>query len=242
MSSLADQAVAFAQELQDTLGRVLPIPGRLMAVHLEDTGRFQVTPEGEEAAERRIDLRVAGTVVGRLGFTFDLDLDRTAKWLKVVESKIHIRSAVNNAPLVRLEYDHDLEQARIAHWRFHAESGVFTHWLSQAHAAGRRVPKPFDLSKLHLPVGGERYRPCIEDVLQFLIHDCGIDRLDQTWREALADGRQNWRRRQFASTFAIPPAKRCGCFVTSLATKLWHRTTRYQTDRMFFVAGNRLDA
>jgi hypothetical protein len=75
--------------------------------------------------------------VGRLGFTFDLDLDRTGRWLKVVESQIHVRSAVNNSPLIRLEYDPDLQRAPIAHWRFHADSGLFTHWLTHAHLSGR---------------------------------------------------------------------------------------------------------
>jgi hypothetical protein len=40
-----------------------------------------------------------------------------------------------------------------------------------------RVAKPHDFSCLHFPLGGERFRPCMEDVIQFLVHDCGVDAL-----------------------------------------------------------------
>lgn len=37
-----------------------------------------------------------------------------------------------------------------------------------------------DLHKLHFPVGGRRYRPCLEDVIEFMIN------------EGFADGRLGW--------------------------------------------------
>ena len=57
---------------------------------------------------------------------------------------------------------------------------------------------PHDLSSLHLPVGGERFRPCLEDLLQFVVDECGVDH-HQGWRTHLEEGRLLWRRRQLAS-------------------------------------------
>lgn len=38
-------------------------------------------------------------------------------------------------------------------------------------------------------------RPCLEDFLQFAVQECGID-AKSDWREALAGGRELWRRLQ----------------------------------------------
>jgi hypothetical protein len=54
---------------------------------------------------------------------------------------------------------------------------------------------PHDISALHIPVGGSRFRPCLEDVIQFLIEECLFDSLPR-WREAVEEGRASWRRIQ----------------------------------------------
>ena len=59
--------------------------------------------------------------------------------------------------------------------------------------------RPNDLSSLHFPVGGERFRPCFEDFLHFLVEECGVDRVDG-WVDVIREGREQWRRRQLRST------------------------------------------
>jgi hypothetical protein len=77
----------------------------------------------------------------------------------------------------------------IAHWQVHAERGALSHLLSRAYEHDpRSVPRPHDLSSLHIPVGGERFRPCLEDVLQFLITNCGIDSVPG-WDAPVLSGR-----------------------------------------------------
>jgi hypothetical protein len=44
-------------------------------------------------------------------------------------------------------------------------------------------------------VGGSRLRPCVEDLLQFLIDECRFDALDG-WKERVDSGRENWTRTQ----------------------------------------------
>lgn len=60
------------------------------------------------------------------------------------------------------------------------------------------------LSALHLPVGGARLRPCLEDFVQFAIDECGIDATDG-YMAFLEGGRERWRRRQIATAVRDVP-------------------------------------
>jgi hypothetical protein len=51
------------------------------------------------------------------------------------------------------------------------------------------------MQDVHFPVGGPRFRPCLEDVLEMLIDEFGIDNAKES-SNALARGRQKWRRIQ----------------------------------------------
>ena len=71
-----------------------------------------------------------------------------------------------------------------------------SHLLARAHAVRpQTVKKPHDISSLHLSNGGERFRPCVEDLIQFAIVECGVDFV-AGWSSAIAEGREKWRRRQ----------------------------------------------
>jgi hypothetical protein len=48
------------------------------------------------------------------------------------------------------------------------------------------------LASLHLPVGGVRFRPSLEDVLEFAIRELGVEALSG-WEDAIAEGQQRWR-------------------------------------------------
>ena len=109
-------------------------------------------------------------------------------------------STLDRQPLLRLEYRADMHSAPVAHWQVHAERGAFSHLLTHAHAhRPKTVGKPHDISSLHLPVGGERFRPSLEDVLQFLVSDCGVD-YRPGWEDAVNQGRRNWRLLQLRAT------------------------------------------
>jgi hypothetical protein len=54
------------------------------------------------------------------------------------------------------------------------------------------------MSALHIPVGGSRFRPCLEDLVQFLIQECRFDSREN-WRKYVEAGRERWRRRQLAA-------------------------------------------
>ena len=52
------------------------------------------------------------------------------------------------------------------------------------------------LAELHVPLGGPRFRPCLEDVVELLIVEFGVDSGDD-WRIAIQEGRRAWREKQF---------------------------------------------
>lgn len=70
-------------------------------------------------------------------------------------------------------------------------------------AQGMAVPR---MSDLHFPVGGSRFRPCLEDILDMLVRELGVDH-QPGWRDALADGRERWRRMQTAAVVRDAPGE-----------------------------------
>lgn len=167
-----------------------------------------VTPQGNPAKKAVIEsfdsmgnvgaipLYVRGQQVGGLTLSIHTTLDKTDQYLKVSRSDYALRSIIEKEPLARLEFNVKSHTAPIAHWQFHGERGVFSHWLSHAHSHNKYVTeKPHSLSTLHFPVGGERFRPGIEDFLEFIVRECGVDRQPK-WESAINEGREIWRRFQ----------------------------------------------
>lgn len=192
---LEQASAQFASEVQATLDGVLPGSRTMVSRGLEGQPRFVVSPSERNG----IPLLVGGTELATLQVSIYLSLDRSDVHLKTVRSDIVIKSVLDRTPLLRQDYRADMTRAPSAHWQITAERGSFSHLLTRANATDRtRVEKPHDLSSLHIPVGGERFRPCLEDVLQFLVQECGVDRLDG-WSDVVQSGRRRWRHRQVAA-------------------------------------------
>jgi len=206
--SLEQKSAAFAAELQTTLNSVLPGERTIVATRASDSDhRFIVQPDGVQGSDRRIPLLVDGEHLASLAVSMYLDMDRTGRHLKTVKSDVIVHSKLDKKPLLRYEYLATMTSSPIAHWHVHAERGALSHLLARAHEHHpKRVSAPHDMSSLHLPVGGERYRPCIEDVLRFLVVDCGID-AHADWEQAVCEGRERWRLRQLASAIRDVPAE-----------------------------------
>ncbi len=185
--------------MQTTISGVLP--GEFQIVSISHGGRYVVRPDGETAKEQHIPLFVGGDLLATLGVQVYLGLDSSGNYLKAWKSKIAVHSTLDRTPLVRQEFDATMsESAPLAHWHVHADRGALSHLLGRAHAVRSDVVKrPHDMSSLHFPVGGERFGPCVEDVLEFLVREFGVDH-NQGWETAVQSGREEWRRKQFRST------------------------------------------
>lgn len=192
-------AAGFAQEVQETLESVLP--GQFRIVSIAHDGRYVVRPDGDSAGKQHIPLMVDGETLATLAVQIYLGEDSSGNYLKAWRSKVAVHSTLDRTPLMRQEFDAEVSEAvPMSHWHVHAERGALSHLLGRAHAVRpEAVRKPHDMSSLHFPVGGERFRPCLEDVLEFLVRECGIDH-QPDWRAAVAAGRDKWRRMQFRSS------------------------------------------
>jgi hypothetical protein len=60
------------------------------------------------------------------------------------------------------------------------------------------------MADLHFPVGGHRFRPCLEDVLGMLVTELRVDHPAGAI-ESLPEGREVWRRSQLCTVVRDAP-------------------------------------
>lgn len=128
-------------------------------------------------------------------------LDSTETYLAVEQSVFKVTAKIDRTPIVRYDYDRDARSKPCSHIQIHAHRGAVSHVLSQT-----GHPKPHALESLHLPTGGARFRPCLEDFVEFLISDCRFD-AKRTWRQAVHEGRERWRRLQVRAVVRDVPTE-----------------------------------
>lgn len=198
--NLAQAASGFASEIQELLDAVLPGERQIRAVQsVQFSDRYVVRPEGPDLDAAAIPLFVAGEPLARLRLSFQCCADHQGAYLAVERSEFILVAQADREPLVRLEFRRDAYRAPAAHWQVHAERGAFSALLARA-----KVKAPHDLASLHLPVGGPRMRPGLEDFLEFLVRECSFDHCGG-WQQAVEASRQNWRRRQVATLVRDAP-------------------------------------
>lgn len=64
--------------------------------------------------------------------------------------------------------------------------------------------EPRGLHMLHFPLGGARFRPCLEDLLEFVIREFGIDTVPG-WEDVISVGRISWRHIQLVAAVRDDP-------------------------------------
>jgi hypothetical protein len=208
---LTKQATEFAESLTRTVRDVLgPHEPAFEAVY--ETGKAgsvrlvvrPQTPEGGPAPS--IPVRIKDHIRLELKVQIWCSWDRDREFLAVDESKVAVRMVGKAEPLYRWEYIRAPESnVPSAHFHAHAHRDEAVYLLmcgegnrraderaAQIDASKPRIPQ---VSDLHLPLGGPRFRPCLEDVLQFLIEEFCIDCQDN-WKQAIEEGRRTWRRLQ----------------------------------------------
>ncbi|MER6664313.1 hypothetical protein ABT256_07175 [Amycolatopsis japonica] len=162
--------------------------------------------EVETLAERvvtdlKVTLKIKGRALAQLHVFQRFRLDSTETFLAVEQSIFKLTAIIDRTPIVRYEYDRDARAKPSSHIHFHAHRGAISHLLSQA---GHK--SPHELASLHLPTGGARFRPCLEDFLEFLISDCRLG-AKQGWEQEVKAGRERWRRLQVRSIVRDVPSE-----------------------------------
>jgi len=197
--SLADITERFAEDLRSTLRGVVP----------GGSGTFQVrttaTPLTHQMVRQQpadgIPLAVDGVVVLRLRASFDCGWDHTGRFLAVRRSTMAVTVEGTEEPLFRYDYDAGSDdKVPAAHLNVHGHRDelVFAMMAAGHRLRGRartaavrrgQVPR---VSTLHFPLGGHRFRPSFEDVLEMLVREFGLD-TRPGWRAAVCAGRARWR-------------------------------------------------
>jgi hypothetical protein len=212
--SLAEQAEDFANDLTATVRAVVgPECPAFYSVALKQAEAFRVR---QEPADGIILCDKNGPIL-RLSVDYKCVLDGHGKWMAISESLIHVFVEPDGRePLFRYEFDrNNTGKVPSAHIQFHGkhpeleaamrECGESTD-RAKARKRGRRAVYLHDL---HFPVGGPRFRPALEDVLEMLIEEFGVKPVGSVAaaRRALADGREDWRRKQVATVVRDAPSK-----------------------------------
>lgn len=194
MPSLLDSANEFADNLEALLNTTVAV-GAFIDRRLVESSRGApyaiLQPRGNGGAvplTTDADRRPPGLYL-RLKFT--VDMDEFDEYLRVITSIFGLCiNADTGRCAVRLEYDRNKTSRPAAHAQVDADSQC----LQEAYRLAGREPR--DISKLHIPVGHRRFRPSVEDFIEFLYQEKFISHLQPRWKKSLDASRSGWERRQ----------------------------------------------
>lgn len=128
---------------------------------------------------------------------YELTSDSSGNFLAVKSSKFELQVATS--PGIRFEFERGYTSAPCAHIHYSGVAGLLSPALMQNFQDKSGNPrKKGRLDELHLPVGGKRFRPSLEDFLYFVIAECGF-RGKPGWETALLRRRRNWLYKQTAA-------------------------------------------
>ncbi|WP_239655046.1 hypothetical protein [Mycobacterium riyadhense] len=144
--------------------------------------------------------------LAELSANYKLCVDSYGTHIAVEHSSFVLKAKVDRAPIIRWDYDRDARSKPRSHVQLTAHRGALSHILSRLDHK-----TPHSIESLHIPMGGERFRPCLEDIIEFLICDCGFEG-SEGWEESIREGRARWRRIQTRAVVRDSP----GCAVAEL--------------------------
>ena len=130
-----------------------------------------------------------------------LELDDSETFLTTSKSTYTLQEDDDTSSI--LTYDFVREPPNpfpAAHIHVHGESDVLVRMLR---ASGRDKSKTADL---HLPVGGRRFRPCLEDIIEFCILERLVTPRDG-WPQALDKSRGEYLDQQLRAAVHRNPAR-----------------------------------
>ncbi len=185
------------------------------AAHLQRIGelidagfslRKQTGTRGDLPRKRLLgDIRVAPLLIVR--FDYEVFLNSKTGLLAVNESTFSvIHGRIGKEPLVRWDYIRSpRSNIPCAHVQVHSHRDEWTHALLLGGRHSRRSRRRLKnalrtprIADVHFPVGGRRFRPCLEEVLLFVIDEFGVACTPEA-REALQRGIREWEEIQVRS-------------------------------------------
>lgn len=168
----------------DTLGRA--VVGNRVS-RREPLGK--AIPLTLSKARARLGLRLLHT----------LAFDEAGEFLATSKSSYKLVDAGSGDPILTYDYTREPpNEYPEAHCHVHGRVDVVQRMLERCDRAG---DKPDDL---HVPVGGRRFRPCLEDLIEF----CALERLVEArpnWRTVLENSRETFHAQQLRAAVRRNP-------------------------------------
>lgn len=182
-SELERQASEFAEQVKKLLDTCLP----------GETSFGQTTFEphaGTVSFETFKELTINGHQRASISAAYRMCANSTGEHLAVDSSafKIEYRSTKRPVPIVRFEYDRHARNKPASHFQFHADSVPLGILLVRAGCHDKAVEQ----SKVHYPMGGPRFRVCLEDIIELVIREFGAES-QPGWEHVVQQGRKNYR-------------------------------------------------
>ncbi|MEX5248122.1 UNVERIFIED_CONTAM: hypothetical protein RF649_02180 [Kocuria sp. CPCC 205295] len=150
-----------------------------------------------------LPLRVDGATRYRLHLSYSCSLDGVGTYLSVESSEFQLSSEGHGEPLLRLDYDRNARKVPSSHFNVHSHHPALQEAMGLAGKGSRAKKKPKP-ETLHLPTGGRRFRPSLEDFLEAIILDFKLD-AESGWEDRLAEGRRSFKWGQLAAAVRDDP-------------------------------------
>ena len=200
-ADLKSQAREFANDLSELLNGTIT-QGIRISVGMTPEGvalvGCGVTPKNLVPSPIKLRTRQPRTSLYLyVAYTLDLD-DHDGQFLTVSKSTYGLGTTETESD-IRYDYERcPSNKYPEAHLHIHGRSEALT---SLASAGWGDRPS----SRLHLPVGGRRFRPCLEDIIEFCIVEKIVKPQHDDWKELLCDHRDEFYRKQLKSAVRRDP-------------------------------------
>ncbi|WP_127201730.1 hypothetical protein [Streptomyces sp. Z26] len=194
-SDLSQEARSFAQQIQNTLNKTICQHVRMIAVQRPAQGRPVFTIGA--GLSRTNPTQPKGFPLGItnkkarswMSLSYQVRMDDEDRYLAVHSSFCGIFADEDlGACLCHFDFEREKEHYTGAHLQIHGTSPA----LEKLNRDGD-IGRPLD--KLHFPVGGKRFRPCIEDIIEFLVAERLADGREG-WQQVVEEGRDRFQRKQ----------------------------------------------
>ncbi|MFJ9621028.1 hypothetical protein [Streptomyces sp. NPDC101181] len=203
--ALDESAAGFADQLtaltRGVLGEDTP---RFHAINMGT--KIRVSPIRSDEVVQRIPISIGGEPRLSLLVQFYCCWDGTSTFMATDQADVKVFYAGSPDPLFRFEYVRKSKEPPGAHLQVHAHRDEVAYLLrlSETGRPKQKLNRLPRLSELHLPVGGHRMRPALEDVLLFLKREFAIDTVDG-WKTIIDEHLRSWRLMQLRTAVRDSP-------------------------------------
>ncbi len=202
---LRNQAFDFARETSELLNGTITDGLRLRTLVRHDGVIGWVGHRLREV--RDVPGELIPLTLGRAAHCFlhlihTLSLDRAGEYLQATKSSygVYVGSQSLDEADLLVRYDYEREPSHDypdAHMQVRGESSAVAY-------LNERLDQSKTLERLHFPVGGRRYRPALEDIVEFLIAEGYVAHRDD-WRDTIGYHRTTFHRRQLRAAIRQDP-------------------------------------